>query len=394
MEEEIRDDLRRFEGWLIDLGRSENVAKHYRCRASTFLRAHPHALEAGSEDCRSIVEEYVRELPRSTSFTVAASAIRAWWSYRHGEPYRRPPLLATVEADPAIEAECAEFEEYLVSTGAICEATIANRVRAVKVFLYAVFPGGEFERRAITAADIVDYHTACSADKGPSVSRAQSCNLRSYAKFLRRKGVNCPDLDGISLSGPRKRDRVVPGRLTEEEWARVLGACDDSTERGARDRAIALCMGNLGLRACDVSNLSLDDVSWREGTLTVRGSKSKTSRTLPLDGETGGALQRYAEMRGPEESTRAMFLNGARRRISYEQVRVAMSLAAGRACVESYHGTHGLRRMVATNMANAGVDAKTIADVLGHERVNTGERYIAISSPNLARCAGEWPGVM
>ena len=51
----------------------------------------------------------------------------------------------------------------------------------------------------------------------------------------------------------------------------------------------------------------------------------------------------------------------------------------------------GLRRVVATNMANAGIDAKTIADVLGHERVDTTMGYVKISTQNLCRVASAWP---
>jgi site-specific recombinase XerD len=69
-----------------------------------------------------------------------------------------------------------------------------------------------------------------------------------------------------------------------------------------------------------------------------------------------------------------------------------MSLAAGRAGIETYRGTHGLRRMVATNMVNAGVDPKTIADVLGHERIDTTMGYMKVSLPNLRKVAAHWPG--
>ena len=48
--------------------------------------------------------------------------------------------------------------------------------------------------------------------------------------------------------------------------------------------------------------------------------------------------------------------------------------------------------MVATNMANAGVDAKTMADVLGHERVDTTMGYVRVSVANLRRVAANWPG--
>ena len=97
-------------------------------------------------------------------------------------------------------------------------------------------------------------------------------------------------------------------------------------------------------------------------------------------------------MRRAAGPTRALFLNTAGSPITSSQVQTAMSLAAGRAGIDAYHGTHGLRRMVATNMANAGVDAKTMADVLGHERVDTTMGYVRVSVANLRRVAANWPG--
>lgn len=47
--------------------------------------------------------------------------------------------------------------------------------------------------------------------------------------------------------------------------------------------------------------------------------------------------------------------------------------------------------MVATNMANAGIDAKTIADVLGHERVDTTMGYVKISSQSLCKVQARRP---
>ncbi|MDO4538865.1 MAG: tyrosine-type recombinase/integrase [Coriobacteriales bacterium] len=113
---------------------------------------------------------------------------------------------------------------------------------------------------------------------------------------------------------------------------------------------------------------------------------------LPLDGRTGAAIERYVLIRGRRDDTRSLFLNTAGSPIRSCQVQTAMSLAAGRAGIEAYHGTHGLRRMVATNMANAGVDAKTIADVLGHERIDTTMGYVKVSLPNLRKAAAHWPG--
>lgn len=388
----IQEHLDDFHTHLIENGYSPTASKNYRFRASTFLRRCPEALEAGESEAREIVEGYIAELPRNTASTIPAAAVRRWWAFRFRKPYRDRIVPSALEAGEAIKAELAEFEAYLAAHGDIKAETIRNRVASVKLFLCATFPDGSFERRAITLKDVVDYHTAAATAEGATMRALQSSDLRSYIRFLRWNGIDDIPLDAVSLSGPTRRSRTVPGRLSEEEYEALLASCDTGTERGARDVAMALCMGNLGMRACDVARLTLDDVAWAAGTITVRDSKSKTARVLPLDRRTGTAIERYVLMRGKRDDTRSLFLNTAGSPIRSCQVQTAMSLAAGRAGIEAYHGTHGLRRMVATNMANAGVDAKTIADVLGHERIDTTMGYVKVSLPNLRKAAAHWPG--
>lgn len=132
-------------------------------------------------------------------------------------------------------------------------------------------------------------------------------------------------------------------------------------------------------------------MNWAEGALTVKGSKSKTARTPPLGADAGRAIERSVLSRKANPGARALFVDAVGNPMKSHQVQTAMSLAAGRACIDAYHGTHGRRRTTATNMANAGIDAKTIADVLGHERIDTTVRYVEVGMANLRKVAAHWP---
>ena len=380
-----------FQQHLLDEGYAPSAAKNYRFRASTFLKANPNAINAEKNEAREIIESYIATLPRNTAATIPASAVRRWWVFRFDEPYFNRLRPSDCIGDEAIDEECRRFEEYLRVHGNIADETVKNRVGSIRLFLYTIYPDGSFERGAVTLADIVDYHSKASASDGVARRNVNGTDLRSYAKFLRSVGCDVGPLDAISLSGPTRRDHVVPGRLDEQAFEMLKTSCDRGTPRGDRDLAMAMCMGNLGLRACDVARLQLEDVNWVEGTLTVKDSKSKTARTLPLDADTGHAIERSVLSRKANPGVRALFVNTVGNPIKSHQVQTAMSLAAGRACIDTYHGTHGLRRTVATNMANAGIDVKTIADVLGHEKIDTTVRYVKVGMANLRKVAAHWP---
>ena len=67
----------------------------------------------------------------------------------------------------------------------------------------------------------------------------------------------------------------------------------------------------LGLRAAEVAGLSLDDVDWRAGEITVSGKGARTER-LPLPVDVGEALVAYLEHERPKTGCRALFLQAGR----------------------------------------------------------------------------------
>jgi site-specific recombinase XerD len=60
---------------------------------------------------------------------------------------------------------------------------------------------------------------------------------------------------------------------------------------------------------------------------------------------------------------------------------------------ERFSGTHILRHSVATRMKQEGVSLKLIADVLGHQAVQTTTLYAQVDLPALRRVAQPWPEV-
>jgi integrase/recombinase XerD len=74
---------------------------------------------------------------------------------------------------------------------------------------------------------------------------------------------------------------TVPKHLTTDEVAGPLGAIDRHNPIGRRDYALARCLLDIGLRVSEVAAIQLDDLNWREGTLTITHGKSRRSDVLP-----------------------------------------------------------------------------------------------------------------
>jgi len=73
----------------------------------------------------------------------------------------------------------------------------------------------------------------------------------------------------------------VPKFLPVEQIQRVLNCCDRKTAIGKRNYAILLLLARLGLRAGEVVALTLDDIDWEAGLITVRG-KGKRPGLAPF----------------------------------------------------------------------------------------------------------------
>jgi integrase/recombinase XerD len=101
----------------------------------------------------------------------------------------------------------------------------------------------------------------------------------------------------------------MPKALWPGQAAALLAGCDRSREIGRRDYAILVLLVRLGLRAGEVSALTLDDVDWRAGEIVVRGKGSRTER-LPLPADVGEAIAAYLRRGRPVSQEREVFLRG------------------------------------------------------------------------------------
>jgi site-specific recombinase XerD len=392
------DALMGYRKFLQHNGNSENVIQMYYKRVRTFLRVRPEALEADKENLRQIIDDYIGSLSFNTGLGVTATAVRYFWVSLFGARYFKRTQLKDFPVNQEIEAEAKAFEGYLRSLGKLKENTIMPRVRMVRLFLYCQYGEEGFAREKVTA-DIVRRHISETMSYvSASTKSGFSSNIRSYASFLELQGYegNARAILRLPLRGPMRRSRL-PRCISDEDFAALLEATGgNGGARGPRDKAMLLLMGNLGLRSCDVASLTLDDVEWERGVIHVRNSKSIADRAIPLDSETGAAIEAYViDTRKKDDRMRALFLPGGNEvpgtGISFQQIGRRIRHIAKKAGIADYCGTHSLRRSAATNMTNNGVPIKTIADILGHEDAATTMGYLRVNISNLRRACSPWP---
>jgi integrase len=174
-----------------------------------------------------------------------------------------------------------------------------------------------------------------------------------------------------------------------------LNQCDRRTAQGRRDYAILLLLARLGLRACEIVALTLDDIHWETAEITLRGKGGRLAQ-LPLPPDVGKALATYLHKDRPACSTRRLFIRlKAPRRGFANSIAVSTLVARAlkRAGVESPHtGAHLFRHTLATEMLRHGASLAEIAHLLRHQSFNTTTLYAKVDLVALRTLAQPWLG--
>ena len=297
-------------------------------------------------------------------------------------------------AGSAVERLLADYRDYLVRERGLMASSVDGHERVARLFLEGLAEPLEELLRELQAGAVTAFVVAQSQSGrlGAGAAKNLTAGLRSLLRFVHVAGrVPVSLVDAVpSVAGWRLSS--LPRGLETGQVARLLASCDRSTSVGRRDRAILTLLARLGLRACEVAGLRLDDIDWRAGELTIRG-KGSTVERLPLPHDVGEAIVDYLRRGRPASSrSREVFLSarapvGA---LSSAAVTAVVRYACDRAGIERV-GAHRLRHTLATELLRAGASLAQIAPILRHASLSTTAIYAKVDREQLRTLARPWP---
>jgi integrase len=307
----------------------------------------------------------------------------------HGAVLRRYSRSVSKLDGPSAEA-IARFQAWLRAAGHSASTVRTYGTLAGEFVAFVGTRGG----LARCDAGAVEAFVATLTGYQVKTVEQKLCAVRSFIRFAAADGLlDAAVLDAVPGVRASKQARVpsvwVPGHV-----ARILDAIDRSNPCGKRDYAIILLITRLGLRSIDVKRLEFADFDWPGNRLSVVQAKTGHRVQLPLLKEVGWAVIDYIRHGRPVCDRPQVFLRHLApigpfseqdhlHQILVKHARVAHV----RVSENRRHGMHSLRHTLATRLAEGGTPVEQIADILGHQSVESTGVYLKSSLALLGACA-------
>lgn len=217
--------------------------------------------------------------------------------------------------------------------------------------------------------------------------------VKGLFAWLTRTGELSYD-PAISLALPKVEHRVPEAVLSIDEVEAILAGPDTTTSLGLRDRAVLEVFYSTAIRRAELLHLRVADVDHARRTVFVRQGKGARDRFVPIGERACYWVQRYLDEVRPELERAcehpALFLSVTGAGIAPDVMSRLVS-AYIHAAVPSKKGScHLFRHTAATLMLDAGADVRFIAEMLGHQKLETTMTYTRVSMVKLqevhARC--------
>lgn len=302
----------------------------------------------------------------------------------------RPPSMTPVTPLPHTET-VETYTTFLREYRGLCDGRIRHIRRHCLGFTTFADRNGCVRLRDLRP-EIIREFIKQEGQRCSRLSLQTQCSaLRGFLSYLYRQGLLSTNWATAVMSPRVYADESCPRYLTRSEVDRTLSVIDRTSAQGQRDYAILLLLATYGVRGIEVCRLQLDNIDWRQNTLTICRRKAGNSTVYPLSIPVGNALVEYLRnSRAPTDSPR-VFLSVLPPFAPISTTQTLVHLVCkytGLAGVSVERpGTHTFRYSCAQRLMEADVPLKNIGDYLGHSHPDSTRHYMKIGLEQLREVA-------
>ena len=329
-------------------------------------------------------------------------------SPRRSQPKRGGKQVFAIGGDPSDPTGfCVIVSDWLewLATHNYAHSTVVDRSFYLAKFVSWAELRGVFRPADVTFPILEAYQRHVSlrrkADGTPLAWSTQSKALAPVRVFfswcLRNHRILSNPASDLVM--PRQNHKLPAATLTHQEAEMVLSIPDTVTPIGLRDRVVMEILYATAMRRGELVNLDLPDVDLARRWLTLRYTKNRWDRVVPMGERAAAWLTRYLSEARPHllvgHDPGSLFLatNGERLGATWLTGQVHRYIEVSG--TNKTGSCHLFRHSAATLMVEGGADIRYVQELLGHRDLSSTHIYTRVAPERLAAIhAATHPGAV
>jgi integrase len=208
-------------------------------------------------------------------------------------------------------------------------------------------------------------------------------NILHIGRFIKK------DLSGMIMGGFVQRGSVA-AYISKKDQAYLIEQLDKESKR---TKAIIILALRLGLRDCDICNLTFQEIDWQHDKIRLIQQKTGEPLVLPLLPDVGNALMDYIINDRPRKNDlyQYVFLRKQAPYHKLSSVYATCSKLLNRLGIHPVNGTavgvHLFRYSLIHKLLAAKVPHQVITDTLGHISKESDKPYLSMEESMLRMCS-------
>lgn len=212
-------------------------------------------------------------------------------------------------------------------------------------------------------------------------------SLRTFYNYLLKN--NLIDKNIFQSINSPKLEKKLPNIIQNKELERIFQSLDTTTPLGYRNYLLLDILFSTGIRASELTNITLVDINLSNETILIHG-KGKKDRYIPLHNGLIQQLRHYITFvrpvllaKGSDTKNTHLFLSYKGDNLSVRGLQHILKTIIEKSGETYKIHPHMLRHAFATIMLDNGADLRTVQELLGHAHLKSTQVYTHISPKTL-----------
>lgn len=280
------------------------------------------------------------------------------------------------------------WQDWLAKQRMYSAHTVDAYSRDLSIFLAKVSPDKVLSLMDMEKLEVRDFRRFMSLRAAQYINKSSMCReLSAIKSFFKWLDVNeVAKNPAISVITSPHKNKVLPKALDDKDAFDVLTEAKNAAQntwQGLRDRAILTLLYACGLRISEALALNVGDITAHSDNLRVKGKGNK-ERIVPLLPIVWQSINAYLAKSPYKQSVgEPLFLGARGERLSPRIIQRQVQKLRGQLGLADSLTPHALRHSFATQLLSAGVDLRSIQELLGHSSLITTQRYTDVQMETL-----------